>query len=290
MTPAGKHDFRLRKQLDGYRRVDPEPTRVQPVPLALLHIVFQAATVSPDAFRSCIADMCIVAFFFLCRPGEYTKPSSLDTLSAPFRLCDVEFQVGAARLSAATTSLATLQNATAVILTFTNQKNTVRGEKIIHGRSGDPQLCPVLSTLRRVDHLRVAQAPHDTPLYTSFNQGHVTRAVYPHHITAALRLAAASLAGAPLGLDPARISARSLRPGGAMALLCAKIDTDVIKLVGRWRSDVMLRYLHVQAFPLMGHLAHAMRTQGSFTMSPASFVPHQALPILQVHAPDVLHA
>ena len=33
------------------------------------------------------------------------------------------------------------------------------------------------------------------------------------------------------------VSARSTRAGGAMALLCAGIDRDRIRMIGRWRSD-----------------------------------------------------
>ena len=58
-----------------------------------------------------------------------------------------------------------------------------------------------------------------------------------HHIgytlvTTALRTSAARLRHLT-GIDPALLSARSLRPGGATALLCANmIDKDTIKLLG----------------------------------------------------------
>ncbi|EJK56394.1 hypothetical protein THAOC_23722 [Thalassiosira oceanica] len=51
-------------------------------------------------------------------------------------------------------------------------------------------------------------------------------------------------------LTPADVSARSLRASGAMAMLCDGLDTDHIKLFGRWRSDELLTYLHVQAEPI----------------------------------------
>jgi hypothetical protein len=102
-------------------------------------------------------------------------------------------------------------------------------------------------------------------------------------ITKALRLMAASKFST-YGLAPAEISARSLRAGGAMALLCAKVDTDIIKLVGRWRSDEMLRYLHLQAYPLMHNLAPAMASHGSFTLLPMG-LPAAAIPILQQAPP-----
>ena len=53
--------------------------------------------------------------------------------------------------------------------------------------------------------------------------------------------------GAPLGLHPSDISARALRAGGAMALFRAKVDPSEIKLMGHWKSDAMLIYLHRSA-------------------------------------------
>jgi len=54
----------------------------------------------------------------------------------------------------------------------------------------------------------------------------------------------------------------------AMALLCGNVDTDRIRLLGRWRSDKMLRYLHVQAFPVVANIASTMLQHGNFTLIP----------------------
>jgi hypothetical protein len=99
-----------------------------------------------------------------------------------------------------------------------------------------------------------------------------------------LRLAATAM-HAQLGIDPARLSARSLRAGGAMALLCARVDTDIIRLVGRWRSDEMLRYLHLQAYPLMHTFASRMHQHGSFTLLPGQLIAPAAAPILDAVPP-----
>ena len=66
----------------------------------------------------------------------------------------------------------------------------------------------------------------------------------------------------------ADVTVRSTRAGGAMALLCAGVDSDRIRLVGRWRSDEMYRYLHVQAQPVMTGLSSAMLQGGTFRMTP----------------------
>ena len=54
--------------------------------------------------------------------------------------------------------------ATFATLTFTQQKNGVRNERIGHDRSGHLTLCPVLALVMRVLALRHLQAPPTTPL------------------------------------------------------------------------------------------------------------------------------
>jgi hypothetical protein len=101
----------------------------------------------------------------------------------------------------------------------------------------------------------------------------VSHPVTPTQITTALRSGVLLFDPAELGFLPADISARSLRAAGAMALLCANVDTDIIRLIGRWRSDEMLRYLHVQAEPIMRHFASKMISLGDFALLPNSAVP-----------------
>ena len=64
------------------------------------------------------------------------------------------------------------------------------------------------------------------------------------------------------------ISPRSLRSGGAMALLCAKVPIEQIKLIGRWRSDAIFRCLHSQALPIVTPLAADMIVRGDFVLLP----------------------
>ena len=152
-------------------------------------------------------------------------------------------------------------------LTFTNQKNGVRNETIGHGRSGHPHLCPVHCLALRVLALR--QCPHvslDTPLNTVFDGTRPPRYILASDLTRRIRTAL--LLHPDPGYTAADVSVRSTRAGGAMALLCAGIDGDRIRLIGRWRSDEMYRYLHVQAAPVMTGLAAAMLRGGSFRMTP----------------------
>ena len=84
---------------------------------------------------------------------------------------------------------------------------------------------------------------------------------------------AVSLSGENLGFLPKEVLARSLQAGGAMELLCSGINTDIIWLIGRWRSDKMLRYLHLQAEPLVREFSKRMVTHGNYSMLPGQRVP-----------------
>jgi hypothetical protein len=58
-----------------------------------------------------------------------------------------------------------------------------------------------------------------------------------------------------------------------MSLLLARVDPDLIRLIGRWRSDEMLRYLHLQAQPVMQNFARRMLQGGVYTLLPGQDVP-----------------
>ena len=71
-----------------------------------------------------------------------------------------------------------------------------------------------------------------------------------------------------MGITRMDILALSLRASGVMALFCAGVDLVRAQLVGRWRSDTMLRYLHVQAQPLVSDLAPKMLSGGNYSLLP----------------------
>jgi hypothetical protein len=222
-TIQNKMDFRLQRQLACYSKEDPPPDRVKPIPIAVIRHVLSAALLSATLDNLAVADMIVLAFFFLLRPGEYTATASDTT---PFRMCDVQLFIGPVRIDPATADEQSLWSATFASLTFTTQKNGVRGEVIGLGRSGDPEFCPVLCLVRRILHLRHFNAPAETPLATYFSN-QKWHPITPADITVTLRLAAAVL-GPTYGFLPKDISARSMRAAGATALLCAQVDTDII--------------------------------------------------------------
>ena len=269
LDASGSTDFRLKRMIAAWKKQDPPPSRVKPIPVQVIRRIAFIASQSTCAIAQTTADMIIIAFFFLLRPGEYSDSAS-DT--QPFDLRSVQLFLGLHRLNLSTATDADLLAAASCSLTFDRQKNGVRGEVIGLCTSGDPLLCPVRALARRVIHLRSFNARPTTPLARVYLTGTRTRSITPAIITSTLQLAVAAL-GADLGFLPTDVSARSLRAAGANALLLARVDTDIIRLIGRWRSDEMLRYLHCQAAPLMSDYARKMLAGGQYTLHPNQLVP-----------------
>ena len=263
LAPTGKHEFRLGRLFAAYKKQDDPPTRVKPIPIQVIQHALALALSSPTADNLAIANMIIIAFFFLMRPGEHTVAQG----NTPFKLQDIQFHVGQNRYNATTIPLNLLNSTSFVTYTFTTQKNSVRGEVIGLGRSGRGGCCPVEATVQRVRHLRQHNAPPETPLATYFLPSGASKHVSSDNITTTLRFSLHHF-GTTLGITTKDISARSLRASGAMALLCAHVDHDTIRLVGRWRSDEMFRYLHVQAQPVMHDFARRMVLSGAYTLLP----------------------
>jgi hypothetical protein len=263
----GKLDIRLTSLGRAWQKEDPPPNRVKPLPLAVVAQVWAMALGKASPQATAAATCLIHGFYFLLRPGEYLGTPHQATGSPLFRMRDVQFWIGSRALDHSACSDDDLLAATFVTLTFTEQKNGVRNETIGHGRSGHLHLCPVVALATRFIALRAQGATLDASL-NAFRPS--PNASFQHisaaHITSRIR------AVLHLHPDPAYtvsdVSVRSTRAGGAMALLCAGIDSNIICLVGRWRSDEMYRYLHVQAQLIMNGLSAAMLRGGSFRLTP----------------------
>ena len=276
LNEFGEVDFRLASLLRAWKKADAPPARIKPLPLQLVHAaVHLATTVATPLSLSSAADCLVIGFYFLLRPGEYVgvPRHQSDDL---FRLQDVGLCVGTRKLDILHCPLADLLATTFATLTFTSQKNGVRGETIGHSRSGHPSLCPVLCLVSRGTYLRHQAA---TPSTTSINAIMVDGTwshLLPSHVTHYIRAAVAL--HPDLGFTASDVSARSTRAGGAMALLCAGIDGDRIRLIGRWKSDEMYRYLHVPAQPVMTGIAAAMFRSCHYRILPGSPLPTLPVP------------
>ena len=291
----------------GLRKEDGPPSRAHPVNITILKALVDTHNRADPAMGerwSHLLDLAIVAFFWLLRPCEYLYRRTLnpdDGNTTPYELRHIHLTIDGKTYTALaaplhdSTSIDRIQSAT---LQLDDQKNGVKGESIGHAATSDPILCPAKALGRIAQrHQRYAAAnPHDPippkncKIYEHQGPDGTWHVTANAHVTLALRRAAKSVAGTT-GISHKLISARSLRPGGATALLCAGIDKDTIKLVGRWKSDAMLLYLRAQAVVIGQRFSQQMLDNGSYAFTPLVLEhDHLALPLNLPQDVQDLHA
>jgi hypothetical protein len=113
-------------------------------------------------------------------------------------------------------------------------------------------------------HLREHNVTPTTPITTYF-ESKLRHPIKPNGITLVLHHDI-RLIGPEVGLVEADVYARPLGAGDAMALLCAQVDDNIIRLLSRWHSDMMLRYLHVQPRPIIRNFASQMLQHGMYDL------------------------
>ena len=95
----------------------------------------------------------------------------------------------------------------------------------------------------------------------------------PPKITSHLKATVKLFAGTHLGFTHHDVSARSLRAAGSMALLCSGVDHDIISLIGCWRSNEMMRYIHMQDETIMRNFSKLMISHVNYNLLPHTDVP-----------------
>ncbi|HEV8012912.1 MAG TPA: hypothetical protein VGP34_02415 [Pontimonas sp.] len=257
--------------LQRLRDEDDPDSRVYPANVSILRALSDALDTEHETegvVNQVAIDLCIIGFYWMLRPSEYLQATTKEARSQAFRFCDITLTIDGHVHPGPTAPLNDVNTVTFATLTFTDQKNAVRGEQIGHSANSDPTLCPVKALARIARRLQLAGASPQDPIH--YHRNPVTRKwhpVPPTFITNALRHAATAIQE-QTGIDPFLLSARSLRPGGATALLCANVGATTVQLIGRWKSDAMLRYLRVQA--QMPNFSQLMLTHGSFTFNPGA--------------------
>jgi hypothetical protein len=249
---------------------------MKPIPIIIIiYILLQAYDNHRSDSDLAIADMIVIAFFFMLHPGEYIGTTSDD---APFRLQDVHLYIGGRKLDSTTSSLAELDAATSVSYKFTTRKNGIRDGKLVQGRSGSGLCCPIKATGRQIKYHQLYKSKPNVPIASYYLTSRRT-AIKPKDTVEVDVLRQAMAANYhQMGVHASEISARSLRTGRAMAMLFGKIDINSIIMMGRWHSDAIMWYLHVQAQPNIGNYAAKMFNEGTYT-----FQPDETNPIIDVY-------
>jgi len=238
----------LRDMLRGYRRDDPKSEPQLAVPVKLTeHLLHQAwTTTNRCPTRLATADLINIAFYYLLRVGEYTKPRSSRTNTIPFRVADVTFRRSDGTLIPNTSPLSLLLTATEATIRMPNQKNGVKGQ-CIHQECTGTLYSPVKSLARRVHDILSHQGSTSTNLFQHSHPFSTTfRPITSQQVNATIKLAAGEIGLYTLGYTEGDVSSHSLRAGGAMAMHLNGVDPNTIRKMGRWKSNTFLMYIHEQ--------------------------------------------
>ena len=162
--------------LDGWRKIDPPTIKKLPVESDVPELLSTiGADPTTNELDAAIGDLCLIAFYYLLRVGEYTIKNSRNNTkqTVQFRLKDVTFfrrdhngHLRQVNRFAPAADIATADSAT---LKLDNQKNGWKGVCIHQETNGHPMHCPVRALGRRYVHIRKHTASLDVYLSAFFH-------------------------------------------------------------------------------------------------------------------------
>ena len=249
------------------RRLDPPPIPQLAVPIAVVIQAYTAAycTTTTNRIRA-IADLIIIAFYFLLRVGEYTRPRQVRvngklqraTRTQQFQVKNVGFFKDG-KVLPHTVPPEELLQADSVTMRITNQKNGRMGQTIHHKAVSLPH-CPVKALARRVIHILDNGGTESSLLceYKNATTDKDFNTIASTDIISHVRFAVIALGLNKAGIDPDMVGAHSLRAGGAMAMKLNGVDGETIMKHGRWTGLTFMMYIHNQIAHLSEDLSQKM--------------------------------
>jgi hypothetical protein len=159
-------DLPFSRLMKTYKCDDPAPQPQLALPARAIWCIADHYLAKHTPRDTALADLLMIAFFFLLRPGEYAMPTSRSkTHTVQFRRQDVRFFTNGTVVPHSA-PLAVLRQADSVRLYIDNQKNGQRGSTMHHTATID-SFCPVKALANRVHSLHNI-TPHDASLPISY--------------------------------------------------------------------------------------------------------------------------
>ena len=245
---------RLSQMLDGFGKEDPPTIKKLPIEVDIPEYISLCSLRAAASERTkAIADLILIAFYYLLRVGEYTTKGERNTTkqTVQFQFKHITFfkhdAMGRLQQLPRSASDDDILSAHSATLRLENQKNGWKGVCIHQETNGDLYHCPVRALGRRYVHIRKHTNDTSTCLSSYFETSSTStrRAdVTDKNIRSELKLAAIALEYPALkGIPVDRIDTHSLRSGGANALALSGYSDREIQKMGRWRSATFKEYI-----------------------------------------------
>ena len=271
-----KYTLPVERCVEGWRRQDPPSVPQLALPVLVVNHLADMAY-NPTSDTACphdqaVADLAQVAFYFLLRVGEYTRPRFTKingklvraTRTVQFHVKDVGF-FKKGEIIKRRSPLCDLSAADHVTFKITNQKNGRMGETISHEKlRNNLNHGPIVSAARRIHHILSNGGSEDNLLCDVLAEDGTWKSVTSTDMRTAVRRSVTHLGLQNNGIDPDLVGVHSLRAGGAMALKLQGVPDTTIKKQGRWTSMTFLQYIHTQIAHLTTDLSTKMSTKLHF--------------------------
>ena len=263
-----KYQRGIEAMIEGMRRQDPLPRPQLAIPVKVVKTAAKIAQGNDDRKMHAVTDLMTIAFYYLLRSGEYTKPKFVRTKkgkrrkatrTVQFRVKDVGFFDGCFSIDKEKATLKELLGATTVTLRMHDQKNGRMGDCITQEAISDG---PTQALARRVHHILSNGGDGESLLCEFYTHAGTWDCVESKDIVKHVRVIAKYLRMDKQGIDPDLIGAHSLRAGGAMALKLQGVSDTIIMKQGRWSGLTFLMYIHNQ----IAHLSKGLSQKMSIDM------------------------
>jgi hypothetical protein len=214
-----------------------------------------------DPHKEAVADLIIIAFFYLLQVGEYTSPSKpRENRTIALRDCDMRLWKDG-NLLPHLARLGALLMADSAMICIVHTKNGTKGAVVHHNAIGCP-ICLVAALARRIANIQ--QGSNKTHICWVYHASGASSRVTDQDIGMGVRWGAAFNCLLTQGYTLNRISSHSLRIRGAMAMKLSDMLDSTIMKVGRWTLLTYLTYIHLQIGTLTAGLAWRMSTAFTF--------------------------
>lgn len=246
--------------LKKFSNVDPPPKPKLAIPISTINTIADKYKFS--VYHLAVADLIIIAFFYLLRVGEYTGATKKDRAkkrTVPLRTKDVTLWKDGVPIPHSS-SLEQLLHADSATIKLENTKNGTKNATV-HQYAFGGLICPVAAMARRVHQAHTIDPSGNANLGTTRNRKGKVTLVSSQDVNAAVKWGALNDGLFNRGYSPKQVSSHSLRAGGAMALKLAGTSDSLIKIMGRWSSDTFITYIHSQIGALSAGLSEAMAQQ-----------------------------
>jgi hypothetical protein len=239
----------IRRQIKAYRDSDPARQSQACLPL----IVWQKINKDRSSdLHSALGHLITGALFFAMRSCEYSNTRSADgPRKTKILTCEnIQFFSNYDKRLVViphSAPIERLANTDCVTIRFVAQKNNDNFIRVTQYRS-EKELCPVIAwahTVKRVMGYPKALPSDTVNTFLIKEKGRRVR-LTATQIRSHIKLAVTQIGTRELGVNLNRVGTHSLRTSCAMLLYLAKVRTETIKLLGRWKSDAFLLYIRRQ--------------------------------------------